>query len=120
MEHRISVSKSRPKQTAPKNAVDETGPKDVYRKRKSSGLSPFDRVAWETMTKIQEKLSFIFICRWARTTPFCFNGREMDAYRIYSLLHLALSGALLAMCSDESVSSKANWASMSWSWHRNI
>lgn len=81
-EHRISVSGSRPKQKArsgappklsftsslsnlqkearrafswaPKNAVEKNAPKDVYRKRKSSGLSPSDRVAWETMTGIQE------------------------------------------------------------------
>jgi zinc finger FYVE domain-containing protein 26 len=39
---------------APKNAVEKNAPKDVYRKRKSSGLSPSDRVAWETMTGIQE------------------------------------------------------------------
>jgi len=39
---------------APKNGVEETAPKHVYWKRKSSRLSPSDRVAWETMTRIQE------------------------------------------------------------------
>lgn len=34
--------------------MEKNAPKDVYRKRKSSGLSPSDRVAWETMTGIQE------------------------------------------------------------------
>ncbi|MED6195197.1 hypothetical protein PIB30_035809, partial [Stylosanthes scabra] len=81
-EHRISVLGSRPKQKArpgappkmsftsslsnlqkearrafswaPKNTVEKSAPKDVYRKRKSSGLSPSDRVAWEAMTGIQE------------------------------------------------------------------
>ncbi|MED6212503.1 hypothetical protein PIB30_083940, partial [Stylosanthes scabra] len=81
-EHRISILGSRPKQKArpgappkmsftsslsnlqkearrafswaPKNTMEKSAPKDVYRKRKSSGLSPSDRVAWEAMTGIQE------------------------------------------------------------------
>jgi hypothetical protein len=64
-----------------KNVVGETAPKDVYRKRKISGLSPFDRVAWETMTGIQENCVSSFISGWARTTAFCFNCRGIDAYR---------------------------------------
>lgn len=32
----------------------KNAPKEVYRKRKSSGLTPSDRVAWEAMTGIQE------------------------------------------------------------------
>ncbi|KAI5404308.1 hypothetical protein KIW84_051455 [Lathyrus oleraceus] len=39
---------------APKNVVAEIASKGVYRKRKSSGLSPFDRVTWEIMTGIQQ------------------------------------------------------------------
>lgn len=39
---------------APRNTGDKTAPKDVYRKRKNSGLSPSDRVAWESMAGIQE------------------------------------------------------------------
>lgn len=93
-EHRISVSGSRPKQKArsgapsrssftsslsnlqkearrafswaPKNTVDKNAPKDVYRKRKSSGLSPSDRGAWEAMTGIQED----------RISSFSADGQE--------------------------------------------
>lgn len=80
-EHRVSVSGSRPKQKmrgapvrssftsslsnlqkearrafswAPRNAGDKAAPKDAYRKRKSSGLTPSERVAWEAMAGIQE------------------------------------------------------------------
>ena len=38
----------------PRNTGDKTAPKDVYRKRKNSGLSPSERVAWEAMAGIQE------------------------------------------------------------------
>lgn len=93
-EHRVSVSGSRPKQKtrsgaqprlsftsslsnlqkearrafswAPKIAVERNAPKDVYRKRKSSGLSPSDRVAWEAMTGIQED----------RISSFSTDGQE--------------------------------------------
>lgn len=39
---------------APRNTGDKNAPKDVYRKRKSSGLTPSERVAWEAMAGIQE------------------------------------------------------------------
>ncbi|KAK9273630.1 hypothetical protein L1049_018440 [Liquidambar formosana] len=38
----------------PRNTGDKNAPKDVFRKRKSSGLTPSERVAWEAMTGIQE------------------------------------------------------------------
>lgn len=38
----------------PRNSGDRTAPKDVYGKRKSSGLPQSERVAWEAMTGIQE------------------------------------------------------------------
>lgn len=38
----------------PRNTGDKNTPKDVYRKRKSSGLPPSERVAWEAMAGIQE------------------------------------------------------------------
>ncbi|GAU28183.1 hypothetical protein TSUD_313420 [Trifolium subterraneum] len=49
---------------------------------------PFDRVAWETMTQIQENCLSSFFCRWARTTPLCFNGRGMDAYSNSDIFHM--------------------------------
>lgn len=79
-EPRISVSGTRPKQKmrttgrssftsslsnlqkearrafswAPRNTGDKVAPKDVYRKRKSSGLTASEKVAWEAMAGIQE------------------------------------------------------------------
>ena len=81
-EHRISVSGARPRQKtkagipprssftsslsnlqkearrafswAPRNTGDKAAPKDTYRKRKSSGLTSSEKVAWEAMTGIQE------------------------------------------------------------------
>lgn len=38
----------------PRNIGEKTAPKEVHRKRKNSGLSPSERVAWEAMTGIQE------------------------------------------------------------------
>lgn len=38
----------------PRNTGDKTAPKDVYRKRKSSGLPQSERAAWEAMAGIQE------------------------------------------------------------------
>lgn len=46
--------------------MDKNAPKDVYRKRKSSGLSPSDRGAWEAMTGIQED----------RISSFSADGQE--------------------------------------------
>ncbi|RHN70702.1 putative Zinc finger FYVE domain-containing protein [Medicago truncatula] len=99
-EHHISVSKSQPKQKVRSGATPrlsltsslsnfaERGskrfswaPKHVYWKRKSSRLSPSDRVAWETMTGIQEDCISPFFSRRERTTPFCFNFRGMAAYK---------------------------------------
>ncbi|CAK8568297.1 unnamed protein product [Lathyrus sativus] len=63
-------------------SVAEIASKDVYRKRKSSGLCQSDRVAWERMTGIQQmdkNNSLLF--------QFLWNG----------CLH-----ALLALCFDES------------------
>jgi len=39
---------------AAKNVIEETVPKDIYKKRKNSGLNPSDRVAWETIIAIQQ------------------------------------------------------------------
>lgn len=81
-EHRVSVSGIRPKQKTitgssvrssfsnslsnlqrearrafswgPRNNGEKSAPKDTYRKRKSSGLTPSERVAWEAMSGINE------------------------------------------------------------------
>ena len=50
----------------PRNTGEKAAPKDVYRKRKNSGLSPSERVAWEAMTGIQED----------RVSSFSADGQE--------------------------------------------
>ncbi|KAL2346823.1 hypothetical protein Fmac_000823 [Flemingia macrophylla] len=146
-EHRISVSVSRPKQKtrsgapqrssftsslsnlqkearrafswAPKNTVDKNAPKDVYRKRKSSGLSPSDRVAWEAMTGIQEdrisafstdgqeRLHSVSIAEeWMLTGDPLKDESIRSSHRYESSPDITLFKALLALCSDESVSAK--------------
>ncbi|KAG5045249.1 hypothetical protein JHK82_014634 [Glycine max] len=146
-EHRISVSGSRPKQKtrsgapqrssftsslsnlqkearrafswAPKNTVDKNAPKDVYRKRKSSGLSPSDRVAWEAMTGIQEdrissfstdgqeRLPSVSIAEeWMLTGDPLKDESIRSSHRYESAPDITLFKALLGLCSDESVSAK--------------
>lgn len=146
-EHRISVSGSRPKQKtrpgapqrssftsslsnlqkearrafswAPKNTVDKNAPKDVYRKRKSSGLSLSDRVAWEAMTGIQEdristfstdgqeRLHSVAIAEeWMLTGDPLKDESIRSSHRYESAPDITLFKALLALCSDESVSAK--------------
>ncbi|GFZ08428.1 hypothetical protein Acr_20g0002360 [Actinidia rufa] len=54
-EPRISVSEARRAFSwTPRNTGDKTAPRETYRKRKSSGLTPTERVAWEAMAGIQE------------------------------------------------------------------
>ncbi|XP_061346174.1 uncharacterized protein LOC133291864 [Gastrolobium bilobum] len=146
-EHRISVSGSRPKQKArpgapprlsftsslsnlqkearrafswaPKNTVDKNAPKDVYRKRKSSGLSPSDRVAWEAMAGIQEdrissfstdgqeRLPSVSIAEeWMLTGDPPKDESIRSSHRYESAPDITLFKALLALCSDELVSAK--------------
>ncbi|CAL0305695.1 unnamed protein product [Lupinus luteus] len=146
-EHRISVSGSRPKQKtrsgaqprqsftsslsnfqkearrafswAPKVTVDKSAPKDVYRKRKSSGLSPSDRVAWEAMTGIQEdrissfstdgqeRLPSVSIAEeWMLTGDPLKDESIRLSHRYESSPDITLFKALLALCSDESMSAK--------------
>ncbi|CAL5205097.1 unnamed protein product [Lathyrus oleraceus] len=146
-EHRISVSGSRPKQKArpgappklsftsslsnlqkearkafswaPKNAVEKNTPKDVYRKRKNSGLSPSDRVAWETMTGIQEDQISSFSTDGQERPPSVSIAEEWmltgdplkdesirSSHRYESAPDITLFKALLALCSDELVSAK--------------
>ncbi|CAJ2643410.1 unnamed protein product [Trifolium pratense] len=145
-EHRITVSGSRPKQKArgappklsfssslsnlqkearrafswaPKNAVEKNAPKDVYRKRKISGLSPSDRVAWETMTGIQEdrissfsadgqeRLPSVSISEeWMLTGDPLKDENIRSSHRYESAPDITLFKALLALCSDESVSAR--------------
>ncbi|KAK7283046.1 hypothetical protein RIF29_12273 [Crotalaria pallida] len=146
-EHRVSVSASRPKQKtrsgaqprssfssslsnlqkearrafswAPRITMDKNAPKEVYRKRKSSGLSPSDRVAWEAMTGIQEdrissfstdgqeRLPSVSIAEeWMLTGDPLKDESIRSSHRYESSPDIILFKALLALCSDESVSAK--------------
>ncbi|KAI9106384.1 hypothetical protein K1719_021912 [Acacia pycnantha] len=146
-EHRISVSGSRPKPKTrsvvpprssftsslsnlqkearrafswtPKNTVEKNAPKDVYRKRKSSGLSPSDRVTWEAMTGIQEdrissfstdgqeRLPSVSIAEeWMLTGDPNKDESIRSSHRYESAPDITLFKALLSLCSDESVSAK--------------
>lgn len=51
---------------APRNTGDRAAPKDVHRKRKSSGLTASDKVAWEAMAGIQED----------RASSYSVDGQE--------------------------------------------
>ncbi|XP_057959328.1 uncharacterized protein LOC131151883 [Malania oleifera] len=104
---------------APRNTGDKTAPKDVYRKRKSSGLTPSERVAWEAMTGIQEdrassytadgqeRLPSISIAEeWMLTGDACKDEVVRSSHRYESAPDFNLFKALLSLCSDELVSSK--------------
>ncbi|KAJ0091655.1 hypothetical protein Patl1_12852 [Pistacia atlantica] len=145
-EPRISVSATRPKQKtrtgarssftsslsnlqkearrafswAPRNTGDKATPKDVYRKRKSSGLTASDRVAWEAMAGIQEdrvssysadgqeRLPSVSIAEeWMLTGDACKDRVVRSAHRYESAPDIILFKALLSLCSDELVSAKS-------------
>ncbi|KAF3446015.1 hypothetical protein FNV43_RR11193 [Rhamnella rubrinervis] len=146
-EHRVSVSGTRPKQKmrgaparssfssslsnlqkearrafswAPRNTGDKTAPKDAYRKRKSSGLTPSERVAWEAMAGIQEdhvstysvdgqeRLPPISIAEeWMLTGDPTKDETVRMSHRYESAPDITLFKALLSLCSDDSVSAKS-------------
>ncbi|KAK3212905.1 hypothetical protein Dsin_017611 [Dipteronia sinensis] len=145
-ETRISVSGARPKQKtrtgtrssftsslsnlqkearrafswAPRNIEDKSAPKDVYRKRKSSGLSASERVAWEAMAGIQEdhvssysgdgpeRLPSVSIAEeWMLTGDATKDEAVRAAHRYGSAPDIILFKALLSLCSDESASARS-------------
>lgn len=146
-EHRVSVSGTRPKQKTragapvrssfssslsnlqkearrafswgPRNTGDKPAPKDVYRKRKSSGLTPSERVAWEAMAGIQEehvstssidgqeRLPNMLIAEeWMLTGDPIKDDSVRASHRYESAPDITLFKALLSLCSDENVSAK--------------
>ncbi|CAI9094379.1 OLC1v1030104C1 [Oldenlandia corymbosa var. corymbosa] len=103
----------------PRQSGEKTVPKDTPRKRKTSGLSQQERVAWEAMAGIQEE----------RVAPYSSDGPERlpsvsiaeewmlfgdpvkdeavrSSFRYESAPDITLFKALLSLCSDESVSGK--------------
>ncbi|KAL7164390.1 hypothetical protein ACSBR2_040325 [Camellia fascicularis] len=102
----------------PRNAGDKTAPKDTYRKRKSSGLAPSERIAWEAMAGIQEdrvslypadgqeRLPSVSIAEWMLTGDPNKDDAVRSSHRYESAPDIILFKALLSLCSDELVSAK--------------
>ncbi|KAG8657349.1 hypothetical protein MANES_03G064200v8 [Manihot esculenta] len=104
----------------PRNTGDKNTPKDVYRKRKSSGLPPSERVAWEAMAGIQEdrvasysadgqeRLPSVSIAEeWMLTGDASKDEAVRAAHRYESAPDIILFKALLSLSSDELVSAKS-------------
>ncbi|KAE8665552.1 Zinc finger FYVE domain-containing protein 26 isoform 2 [Hibiscus syriacus] len=104
---------------APRNTGEKTAPKDVYRKRKNSGLPPSERVAWEAMAGIQEdrvssyadgqeRLPSVSIAEeWMLTGDTSKDEAVRASHRYESSPDIILFKALLSLCSDEFVSAKS-------------
>ncbi|XP_074272051.1 uncharacterized protein LOC141595969 [Silene latifolia] len=104
---------------APRTAGEKAPPKEPYRKRKSSGLSPAEKVAWEAMTGIQEDRvssysvdgqdrlpSASITDEWMLTGDLKKDDAVRSSHRYDSAPDIILFKALLALCSEESVSAK--------------
>ncbi|KAI3977360.1 hypothetical protein MKX01_000273 [Papaver californicum] len=98
---------------------NKPAPKEVYRKRKGSGLSPSEKVAWEAMTGIhedrvstysvdgQERLPPVSISEeWILTGDPNKDDAVRSSHRYESAPDIVLFKALLSLCSDETVSAK--------------
>ncbi|KAJ0971286.1 hypothetical protein J5N97_019245 [Dioscorea zingiberensis] len=146
-EPRISISGSRPKQKtrsgmpsrsnftqsignlqkearrafswAPRDAGNKTAPKDVYRKRKSSGWMQSERGSWEAMSGIQEervsaysadgqeRLPFVSIAEeWVLTGDPNKDNAVRLSHKYETSPDITLFKALLSLCSDELTSAK--------------
>ncbi|XP_048494067.1 uncharacterized protein LOC104887752 isoform X2 [Beta vulgaris subsp. vulgaris] len=103
----------------PRGAADKVPPKEPYRKRKSSVLTPSEKVAWEAMTGIQEdhasslstegqdRLPSVSIAEeWMLTGDPIKDDAFRSSHRYDSAPDIILFKALLSLCSDESVSAK--------------
>lgn len=97
----------------------KAAPKDVHRKRKSSGLMPSEKVAWEAMGGIheervsaytadgQERLPFVSVAEeWVLTGDPYKDNAVRSSHRYETAPDITLFKALLSLCSDESVSAK--------------
>lgn len=103
----------------PRDTGNKIAPKEVYRKRKSSGLTPSEKVAWEAMAGIQEdrvslysadgqeRLPSVSIAEeWVLTGDTSKDDAVRSSHRYESAPDIILFKALLSLCSDESVSAK--------------
>eukprot|EP00257_Ricinus_communis_P015242 XP_015573117.1 uncharacterized protein LOC8271234 [Ricinus communis] len=105
---------------APRNTGEKNATKDVQRKRKNSGLSQSERVAWEAMAGIQEdrvssysgdgleRLPSVSIAEeWMLTGDASKDQAVRAAHRYESAPDIILFKALLSLCSDELASAKS-------------
>ncbi|KAM7277130.1 hypothetical protein ACFE04_018996 [Oxalis oulophora] len=105
---------------APRTGGDKAAPKDIQRKRKSSGLTPSERVAWEAMTGIQEDRVSLFSAdgqerlpsasiaeEWMLTGDVSKDDAVRASHHYESSPDIILFKALLSLCSDDSVSGKS-------------
>ncbi|XP_077246440.1 zinc finger FYVE domain protein isoform X2 [Tasmannia lanceolata] len=101
----------------PRDTGIKIAPKEVYRKRKSSGLTPSERIAWEAMSGIQEDCvysadgqerfpSFSISEEWVLTGDPIKDDAVRLSHRYESAPDIILFKVLLSLCSDESVSAK--------------
>ncbi|XP_064990639.1 uncharacterized protein LOC135628052 isoform X1 [Musa acuminata AAA Group] len=94
-------------------------PKDVHRKRKSSGFMHSDRVAWEAMSGIQEERATAFSADGQERLPFVCIAEEWvltgdpikdnvvrASHRYETSPDITLFKALLSLCSDELASAR--------------
>ncbi|CAL9145312.1 unnamed protein product, partial [Musa hybrid cultivar] len=94
-------------------------PKDVHRKRKSSGFMHSDRVAWEAMSGIQEECATAFSADGQERIPFVCIAEEWvltgdpikdnvvrASHRYETSPDITLFKALLSLCSDELASAR--------------
>ncbi|KAG5562644.1 hypothetical protein RHGRI_005388 [Rhododendron griersonianum] len=103
----------------PRNNGDKTAPKEAYRKRKSSGLAPSEKVTWEAMTGIQEDRVSLYPTdgqerfppvsiaeEWMLTGDPNKDDAVRFSHRYESAPDIILFKALLSLCSDELTSGK--------------
>ncbi|XP_057524069.1 uncharacterized protein LOC130803870 isoform X3 [Amaranthus tricolor] len=103
----------------PRGAADKVPPKEPHRKRKSSVLTPSEKVAWEAVTGVQEEHASSLSSDAQDRLPTMSIAEEWmltgdpkkdDAVRLShqydSAPDIILFKALLSLCSDESVSAK--------------
>ncbi|KAK6927422.1 hypothetical protein RJ641_006013 [Dillenia turbinata] len=105
--------------TTPRSTGEKSAPKEVFRKRKSSGLPSSERVAWEAMAGIQEdhvssysadgqeRLTSISIAEeWMLTGDSVKDEAVRSSHRYESAPDVTLFKVLLSLSSDELVSAK--------------
>ncbi|KAK1298984.1 hypothetical protein QJS10_CPB14g00978 [Acorus calamus] len=104
---------------APRDSGSKSAPKEVYRKRKSSGFAPTERVDRESMSGIQEDRVSVYSTEGQECLPsvsiaegWVLSGDPIKddavrlSHRYESSPDVIPFKALLSLCSDELISSK--------------